>query len=233
MMREKKKYLHHRQQICLCLILILFLSLNRHLIAQAEDPDPERFSEEIDAFIQWDLKNSFPEHAVLFVGSSSIRLWPTAVSFPELDVINRGFGGSHISDVNHYYEQIVRKYKPSEIIFYAGDNDIAAEKSPDQVFEDFQYFVERVEMDMPETCVFYLPIKPSLSRWHLWSEMQETNLRIKQYTEEKPQLFYVDTALPMLDQRGEPNPELFLDDGLHLNDQGYQMWNKVLSFYLN
>lgn len=230
-MIEKQIRSYRHRSLSLPLILILILFLCHYLKAQTPDPDPERFRKEIETFIQWDKKNSYIENAILFVGSSSIRLWSTASSFPKLYVINRGFGGSHISDVNYYYEQIVKKYKPSKIIFYAGDNDITAGKSPDQVLEEYQNFVENVERDFPETLVFYLPIKPSLSRWLFWPQMLAANLKIKQFIEAKPNLFYIDTASPMLNNAGEPNPDLFIDDGLHLNEQGYQLWNKVLSLY--
>jgi lysophospholipase L1-like esterase len=213
----------------LFLILISFLSLSFNLIAQTTDPDSQRFGKEIETFLQWDKKNSFNKNEILFVGSSSIRFWPSASSFPNLYIINRGFGGAHISDVNHYYERIVKKYKPAKIIFYAGDNDIAAGKTPDQVLKDYKHFIGKVEQDFPQTHVFYIPIKPSLKRWQLWPQMLTANLKVKQFIEAKPNLFYIDTASPMLNENGEPNPDLFLDDGLHLNEQGYQLWDKVLA----
>lgn len=231
MLKKRTRY-HRHPTLLLLLILILFHSCASGFKTQTTVIGPERFSNEINTFIQWDKKNSYPQNAVLFVGSSSIRLWNMVLSFPNLQVINRGFGGSQISDVNYYYEQVVKKYKPAKIIFYAGDNDIAAGKSADQVLKDYQIFIEKVEQDFPETQVFYLPIKPSLSRWQLWSEMSAANAKIKEFIETKPNLFYVDTASAMLNQKSEPNPDLFIDDGLHLNDQGYQLWNEILSPYI-
>lgn len=220
------------QTLLLLLILILFFSCAVGFNTQGAVPDPERFSSEIGTFIQWDKKNSYPQHAILFVGSSSIRLWNIALSFPNLQVINRGFGGSQISDVNYYYEDVVKKYKPEKIIFYAGDNDVAAGKSADQVLKDYKIFIEKVEHDFPKTQVFYLPIKPSLSHWELWSEMSAANAKIKKFIETDTNLFYVDTASPMLNQKLEPNPDLFIGDGLHLNDQGYQLWKEILLPYI-
>ncbi len=192
------------------------------------DPDPARFNVEIRAFEAWDRKNSATEHAVLFVGSSSIRLWQTAESFQELPVINRGFGGSHVSDVNRFAQRIVLKYKPRLIVFYAGDNDVAAGKAPRRVFDDFQAFVNLVHNQLPETRIIYLPIKPSLARWKLWPQMQEANALIEQLAQTDDRLQYVDTATPMLGANGEPNAKLFLDDGLHLGEKGYQLWNETL-----
>jgi len=193
------------------------------------NPDPSRFDAEIRTFEAWDRKNAFPPGAVLFVGSSSIRLWQTAESFPEVPVINRGFGGSHIRDVNHFAERIVLKYKPRAIVFYAGDNDIADGKSPQQVCDDFQSFTRLVRKRLPETRIIYLPIKPSQARWKLWPHMQETNALIAKFSQSDKRLEYVDTATPLLGPEGRPRPDLFLDDGLHLNAKGYAVWNDVLT----
>ena len=192
------------------------------------NPDPARFAAEIAAFEAWDRQNAFPRDGILFVGSSSIRMWPTARSFPDLPVINRGFGGSHVSDVNHYVEQVVLKYRPRVVVFYAGDNDIADGKPPEQVLGDFENFVATVHRQLPDTQILYLPIKPSLLRWEKWPQMRATNVLIQQFIEKNDQLAYVDTATPMLGPDGRPRKELLLDDGLHLNAAGYRLWSGIL-----
>jgi len=231
-MSKKTFHVTLNQLFAVRFVLILTLFLAIELNAQTPLAEHDRFSQEINAFIQWDKKNSFPNNAILFVGSSSIRLWNTALSFPNLPIINRGFGGSEVSDVNAYYEFVVKKYAPSQIVFYAGDNDIAAGKSADQVFDDFKRFVENVARDIPGSQVFYIPIKPSISRWNLWPEMAAANAKIKAFFKNKPNLFYVDTASPMLDDASQPRRELFMDDGLHLNERGYQLWNEILAPYI-
>jgi lysophospholipase L1-like esterase len=197
------------------------------------DPDPARFEQDIRAFEAWDRQNSFPNSAVLFVGSSSIRMWPTAESFPDATVINRGFGGSHTSDVNYFAERIVVKYKPKLIVFYAGDNDIESGKPPEQVFDDFQSFSKTIHERLPGARIVYLPIKPSLARWPKWPRMQQVNAQVEKLMHTDRRLVYVDTATPMLGTDGRPRPELFLDDGLHLNDNGYRLWTKALSPIVN
>jgi lysophospholipase L1-like esterase len=197
-------------------------------VVEPAGPDPGRFEAEIRAFEDWDRKNEFPRDAVLFVGSSSIRMWPTAESFPELPIINRGFGGSHAADVNHFIERVVLKYSPRIIVYYAGDNDIADNKSPQRVCEDFETFVNHVQKRLPKTSIVYLPIKPSLARWQKWQQMKEVNSQIKKRTEKNKRVLYVDTATPMLGSDGRPRSELFLDDSLHLNDRGYRLWTDIL-----
>jgi lysophospholipase L1-like esterase len=210
------------------IIAIGLLFLLPPVFSQAPDPDPMRFEQEINAFEQWDRKNSAPDNAILFVGSSSIRMWQTYAAFPDRPVINRGFGGAHISDLAYFYEQIITPYKVEAIVFYCGDNDVAGGKSVNQVFKDYKDLVERILNDRPGIKFIYLPIKPSVSRWTLWETMQEVNKQIRDYNQRNEQLFYLDTASPLL-RNGQPNPNLFLDDQLHLNEAGYRVWNRLLS----
>ena len=190
--------------------------------------DPAPFAAEIAAFEAWDHQNAVPRDPILFVGSSTIRLWQTADAFPDLPVINRGFGGSTIDDVNHYADRIVIKYNPRIIVFYSGDNDIAAGHTPDRVFNDFQTFANSVYERLPNTRLIYLAIKPSTARWKLWPQMQEVNARVKELTQKNDRLTYIDTAPSLLAPNGQPQKTLFRDDGLHMNDNGYAAWNAIL-----
>jgi len=194
---------------------------------KAENP-ALRWEETITTFEDWDRKNSFPSNAVLFVGSSSIRMWPTRESFDGLAVINRGFGGSQISDVNYFVKRIVLCYEPKVIVFYAGDNDIAAGENAKQVFDDYQAFTKRVHQNLPDTRIIFVGIKPSGRRWSLWPEMSRANTMIKEFSEKDRRLFFFDSATPLLGSDGKPNLELFLKDQLHLNEKGYKIWTRLL-----
>ena len=198
---------------------------------QNEEDDknsPLRFKGEIDTFIEWDSKNSVPSDAVLFVGSSSIRMWATSQSFADMKVINRGFGGSQISDVIYYADRIVLPYKPKVIVFYAGDNDVAAGKSAERVLEDYQKFIKTVRKAMPKTPVIFISIKPSLSRWKLWPEMKKANDMIKDYCKTDERLSFADISVALLGKDGRPDKKLFLDDQLHLSKEGYRKWTAIL-----
>lgn len=144
-------------------------------------------------------------------------------------MINRGFGGAHISDVLFYYQQIIAPYDPYIIVFYCGDNDIADGKTVEQVFEDYGELVRRILQDKPSVKFIYLPIKPSPSRFSHWTEMNRLNLMIKDFNEKNPRLFYVDVATALLNTKGEPDSVFFMSDLLHLNEKGYNAWNKVLA----
>jgi lysophospholipase L1-like esterase len=220
-------------KISIYVLLILILSFTM-LSFQGErgivpDPDPARFQSEIELFKEWDQKNSHPAEAVLFIGSSSIRMWPTRQAFPEYPVINRGFGGAQTSDVVHFYDVVVRPYDARIILLYAGDNDIADGKNAPQVFEDYIELVNRIMQDKPAVKFVYLPIKPSPSRFAKWEEMKRLNLMIKEYNQKNPRLFYLDTASALLDSVGVPEKKYFIEDLLHLNETGYAVWQKILA----
>jgi lysophospholipase L1-like esterase len=196
--------------------------------APKPDPDPARFESEIAAFSDYDRENTAPKNAVVFVGSSSINMWKTAECFPDVAVINRGFGGSQASDVVHFAQKLVLKYKPRIVVFYAGDNDLAAGKTPEQVAADFERFVELVHATLPNTEIIYLPVKPSLARWNIWPKMRATNALVAKFAKGQQHVTYIDTATPMLGPDGKPRPEIFLGDGLHMNAQGYTIWTNLV-----
>ena len=202
------------------------------LIQEVADPDPFRYDADIAAFTTWDRKNSTPDDAVLFVGSSSIRFWPTAVYFSNRKVVNRGFGGAHISDVNHFVQETVFSHDPSVVVFYAGDNDVWAGKREAQILDDFVEFVSAVQAESTNTPIVFVSLKPSPSRWSVWAEMQAANQTIRSLVDGDPFLHYADVATPMIGNDGVPIPGLFLDDGLHLNAEGYGVWTDVVKTVL-
>jgi len=219
-----------KEMIRPCIGLLIMFCSSFVLNAQdkaAENP-ARKWEETIRQFEQWDSKNTFPSEAVLFVGSSSIRLWPTRECFEEFAVLNRGFGGSQISDVNYYARRIVLPYKPKVIVFYAGDNDVAAGKDAMRVFDDYKQFVKLVRTELPATRIIYIGIKPSRSRWSLWKVMNEANMMIKDFSEEDGRLYYFDSATLLMNSDGMPNVEFFLKDQLHLNEKGYEKWTRQL-----
>ena len=188
------------------------------------------FEKEIRAFEAADKDHPPPNNAVLFIGSSSIRLWDTlAKDFPDVPVINRGFGGSQVADSVRYADRIAIPYRPRMIVMYAGDNDIAAGKSPAQVRDDFRAFVEMVHAALPDVPVVYLSIKPSLARWKLVEPIKEANRLIEEYAKQTKHVKYVDVFTPMLTKEGTPRKELFREDGLHLNRKGYELLASILT----
>ncbi len=180
------------------------------------------------AFERQDRVTPPPQGAVLFVGSSTIRLWDTNTMFPDLDTINRGFGGSTYADVLLYADRIILPYKPKTIVLYAGDNDIAAGKSPEQVLADLKALIRKTRQTLPQTRIVILSIKLSNARWKLRDKMLKVNSMMQDLAKRDPKITYADLGKLLLDADGRPRPELFLKDGLHLNPSGYGIWAAAL-----
>src|ERR1051326_3649532 len=199
---------------------------------RADQPSSfSRWEKTIAAFEQQDKDKPPPTNAIVFVGTSSIRLWDLKKSFPDREVINRGFGGSQLADSVYFADRLVTKHAPRLVVLYAGDNDIAAGKTPEQVAADFRAFVQAVHKGLPRTKVLYLSIKPSVLRWKLWDKMQKANALIEAECKKHEGVTFVSVVRPMLGEDGKPRKELFQADGLHLNAKGYEVWARVLKPY--
>lgn len=180
-----------------------------------------------------DASNPPPRRGILFVGSSSIRLWKTlAADFPDLPVINRGFGGSQVIDSVNYADRIVLPYAPQHIVMYAGGNDINAKKSPAQVFADFQSFVATVHRHLPRTRISYISIAPNPARWAQVRDVREANRLIETFTRTDARLGFINVFPHMLGPDDKPRTEIFVDDRLHMNPRGYEIWKKVVGEHL-
>ena len=191
------------------------------------------WEQDIQKFEAADKANPPKPGAILFIGSSSIERWKDVASdFPDKRVLNRGFGGSRIADSTHYAGRIIVPYKPSMVVFYAGDNDINDSHSAQQVFDDYVAFVARVRKDLPATPIAYISIKPSPSRAKLLPVMREANAKVRAYAATHPHLIYIDVASKMLDAGGQPRAELFLEDRLHMNRAGYDLWRGIIAPFL-
>jgi lysophospholipase L1-like esterase len=167
---------------------------------------------------------------VLFIGSSSIRMWDTlGEDMAPLPVINRGFGGSKTHEVLAVFDRIVLPYEPRVIVYYCGDNDLGTDNTDSgSAAEGFIAFDRRARGEWSGVRVIYIPIKPSLARWGNWEAMRRANEMVRAYCERTPGAVYVDTATPTLDSSGAPDPAMFLGDGLHLSARGYEVWAGVV-----
>jgi lysophospholipase L1-like esterase len=199
----------------------------------APPADPLRFEKEIAAFDRRDGANPPPDRPIVFVGSSSIRLWPDLpVSFPNLPVLNRGFGGSHLSDVLFHLDRTVLRYNPSRVVLYAGDNDIADGKTAETVAADFETFVSRVREKAGPIPIDFLAIKPSPKRLALLHDQKRANRLVADVAHRHPDVSVIDVFSPLLDSRGSPDTNFFAADRLHLSPLGYAAWKKVVGEHL-
>jgi lysophospholipase L1-like esterase len=188
-----------------------------------------RFESEIRAFEDSDRVNPPRSGGVVFVGSSSIRLWPDLrADFPGINVIQRGFGGSRLDEVVRYTPRIVLPYTPTLIVLYAGENDLVEDRTPEQVFDAYKTFVRLVRDPFPQARIAFVSIKPSPSRWELVDKMRITNEMIRGFAATHPGLSFVDVFPMMIGPNGRPRSELFVSDSLHMNHNGYAIWRGML-----
>lgn len=205
-------------------VLASFLTLSARA-AETNQPSHARWEPAIRAFEAGDIIKTPPTNAVVFVGSSSIRKWTNApAQFPGHKIINRGFGGSHLSDSVAFADRIVIPYQPKLVVLYAGDNDLAAGKTPEQVFAAFQEFVDKVHAALPQTRIAFIAIKPCPARAKLLPQIRETNRLVADFIAGKEQLTFIDIFPPSLLPDGRPRADLYLADGLHPNETGYELW---------
>jgi lysophospholipase L1-like esterase len=193
-----------------------------------------RWQSSLDAFAKADNERLPASDGVLFVGSSTIRMW-TSLSddFRQVPVIiNRGFGGSTMADCNHFVRELVIRYRPKQVLVYAGDNDLAEGRSPADVRDSFAKFVRSVRAELPEARISYISIKPSPSRVELLPKIRQTNALISDYVHSLQDVRYIDIFQPMLNAEGQPRPELFQPDQLHLNEAGYRLWKSIIAAQL-
>ncbi len=166
----------------------------------------------------------------VFTGSSSITKWKLDKSFPKYNVLNHGFGGSQMSDVVKYFDRIVTPAKPQIVVLYSGDNDINAKKTPEQITDDTRKIVEKLKRDLPETRLVLIGVKPSIKRWSLRDKQIETNKQLAKLIEDQksPLYEFIDLGPALLDNEGQPDKAMFVEDGLHLSDTGYAKWVEKL-----
>lgn len=191
------------------------------------------FISEIRAFEQQDSVLMPPKGQIVLAGSSTFRLWFSAKEdLSEFPIINRGFGGSQMSDLNFYFERIVSKYEPKIILVYEGDNDLASGESPESVFEDFKIFAEKVKTQLPNTKVGFCSIRPSLARVNILEKQKQTNRMIQTYCQENKGFYYVDIQKDFYLKNGDLMPDIFVSDKLHMNKKGYDIWTKATRKFL-
>jgi lysophospholipase L1-like esterase len=210
--------------------LVIVAATNAH--AQSVSVAPDQWERDIAAFEAADRQSPPPPGEIVFVGSSTIRLWNTAASFPDLKIINRGFGGSSLADTVRHAERIVIPYAPRLVVVYAGDNDISGGVLAEQVAVEFEHLVKLIHAKLPQTRILYLAIKPSVLRWISDARMDMANDMIRAICEKDNRLGVLDMGDVMLGWDERPRPELFVSDGLHLSEEGYRMWTMLLRPFL-
>ena len=211
----------------LALAVVTLVSLASQIAAQED-----RWGRAMARFEEADRASPPAQGGVVFTGSSSARMWDLEKSFPGKGYINRGFGGSQISDAIRHIDTLVLKHKPRVVVLYSGDNDIQSGKSANTVFEDFKTFAGKIHAALPQTKIAVIAVKPSIARWDKIETIRGANGMIRDFAMETDYVGFVDVDGPMLGWDGKPNPAFFVRDGLHMTPEGYEIWSAVLKPFL-
>jgi lysophospholipase L1-like esterase len=184
-----------------------------------------KWAKEISAFDAMDTTNPPPRNPIVFTGSSSIRLWTNLTSdFPDLRVMNRGFGGSELSDMREHFERLILRYHPRQVVIYCGGNDLNSGKPVERVVGDLKALVDRIHRDLPKTKVVYISIALNPARWNQREKVIAANRAIADYLAADPRNQFLDVSPAMLGPDGLPKPDIFRADKLHMNRKGYELW---------
>ncbi|TDQ10342.1 GDSL-type esterase/lipase family protein [Pedobacter metabolipauper] len=214
------------KKIITAFVLAVFVSLQ----TTAQD---KPFWNEIQNFKKQDSLSRLKKNSIVFIGSSSFRMWNDAETiFKKYNVINRGFGGSGLKDANDYIKELVLDYKPKQVVIYSGENDIASGVSGKETFERFSTFFNNIRTQLPKTNIAYVSMKLSPSRIQFAEELLKANALIEEYIKTQKNASYIDITSKMLDSAGKLRPDLFLNDMLHMNPKGYAIWQEAITPYL-
>jgi len=196
--------------------------------------DPTRFKDEIQKIVEKNQNKDLEDNAIVFTGSSSIRYWTELnEQFPEVQIVNTGFGGSHMSDLLYYYDKVVVTYKPKKIFIYEGDNDLNDGESPKHILKEGKELVDKLQEALPSVQIYFISAKPSPARWHLKRKYLTFNNLLKEYASQTEDVYFIDIWDDMLTADHGLNKQIFRSDSLHMNKEGYHIWAKEIGKYLN
>ncbi len=211
--------------------LVLIILLFGFLSSNAQDPN--RFKEQIVQLYEKEYNFNPSKKLLLFTGSSSVRMWKDVPDyFPEYNVINNGFGGSHFSDLLYFYDKLITKQTPDILFIYEGDNDIAAGKKTSKIIKQAKELVTQIKADLPQTTIIFIAPKPSIARWNLKKDYKKLNKKLKKFCIKQDNTEFADVWNIMLDEKGNVYTDIFIEDGLHMNKKGYDLWAKVIGEFL-
>jgi lysophospholipase L1-like esterase len=190
---------------------------------------PLTFTAEVNNYLRQDKRDPVEKHGIVITGSSSIRFWQPEIhsAFTQVDVIARGFGGSNMNDLLYFSQALITQYQPRAVALYEGDNDIAQGISPELILTKFIALSNKLRRSLPEIRIYFISIKPSIARQSMWPKMVETNQLIQNECNAQQNCTYIDVASKLL-KDGLPKQDVFIEDGLHLNKKGYQLWSEVV-----
>ena len=214
--------------ILIMLWICLFVASSFEINGQ----DPLRFESEVQELVK-KYKAIDEEEIVVFTGSSSVRFWNSLnQDFPDHNIVNTGFGGSHFSDLLYFQDSLIHKFSPKRLFVYEGDNDISFGKDASIILKEAGMLIQNVQSLNPDCLIYFISPKPSIARWNKKKEYVSFNRQLKELCEQKTGVFFIDVWSPMCSEDGEVITDLFIADRLHMNEKGYKIWKAAIGPYL-
>ena len=221
-----------RRRMAAAMLAVTPLLVSVALFAQVAPRDPARWEPNITAFEEQDRRNPPPKGGIVFVGASSIVRWNLGEFFPDLNVLNRGFGGSEMADTAHFAARTVLPYEPRIVVLYPGENDIARGVPPETVAGGVERFVATVRGALPQTKILVIGLKPTPARWKFNDQMLDTNRRLREIAGRHQGMTYISVEKAMLGPDKLPRPDLFIEDMQHMTRTGYEIWTDIVRPHL-
>mgnify|MGYP001827623257 FL=1 len=195
--------------------------------------DPTRFADEVEAIQKkYDTLWDASKETIVFTGSSSVRIWKDLQErFPEHQIVNSGFGGSQASDLLYYSEEFILRFRPKKVFIYEGDNDVSEGKKSKEIMSDISEIISKIRAQDATTEIVLIAAKPSIARWSLKKDFKRLNRKFRKLSRRDVQMNYADVWKPMLSRR-KVKEDIFIEDGLHMNAKGYEIWYETLKPYL-
>ena len=198
------------------------------VFAQVSPPFQEEVNEILSRY-----SDGKPINPIIFTGSSTIKMWRTLQELnPNKMILNHGFGGSQTSDLIIYTKDLITDFEPTMIFIYEGDNDLANNKTVNQIISETKALIQRIRKKASKTPIYLISPKPSINRWHLNLQFEDINTALQELTVKENAIGFIDLWTPMLDEKGVVQGDLFLSDNLHMNEKGYAIWHRVIWEYL-
>ena len=219
------------KKIIFLLIGLVLFSDKNWAATQSEQSykSPLPLTAEVNNYLRQDKLKPVKKHGIVITGSSSVRFWQPEIhnAFTQVDIIARGFGGSNMNDLLYFSEALITQYQPRAVAIYEGDNDIAQGISPELILKKFIALNNKLQYSLPDIRVYFISIKPSIARQSMWPKMVKTNQLIQEKCNALQNCTYIDVASKLL-KGGLLKQDIFIEDGLHLNKKGYQLWSEAI-----
>lgn len=167
---------------------------------------------------------------IVFIGNSLVEGFRVNEYFPGKNIKNRGVGGSETLHLIEKLPDIVRN-KPRKLFIEIGVNDIVTGRAAETILENLKQIISIARKESPLTKIYVHSLLPSTHEYAIYNDViRKYNSQLEPYCASNG-IDYID-LYDLFENEGRLNKK-FTYDGIHLNGDGYRVWQKVLQPYIN